>query len=167
VEANDIARIPLMVSKGCVVASIQQDLRGEVLQQFRSDLLERLRSSGANGVVIDLSGLSLMDADDFEGIQQTLDMAMLMGARTVLVGLRPGVVSALVELGVEPGNFDTLLDLDDAFALFEKSDTVEEEGEEEQTTGEGAPEDDVIHNDPNPIIHLIGDVSDESEQYSD
>jgi rsbT antagonist protein RsbS len=164
VEANDIARIPLMVSKGCVVASIQQDLRGEVLQQFRSDLLERLRSSGANGVVIDLSGLSLMDADDFEGIQQTLDMAMLMGARTVLVGLRPGVVSALVELGVEPGNFDTLLDLDDAFALFDRPYVPEGEDEDEENTTEGEHEDE---NDSDLMYKLNDDVPDESEQHSD
>ncbi len=166
-EANDAARVPLTVSRGCIVASIQRDLRGEVLQQFRDDLLERLQSSGANGVILDLSGLSIMDADDFDGIRRTLDMAALMGARAMVVGLRPGVVSALVELGVETGNFDTLLDLDDGFALIERLNTVEEEDEGEQTTDEEKSEDDENNHDSEPNINLTDDVSDEPEQYSD
>lgn len=167
-EANDAARVPLTVSRGCIVASIQRDLRGEVLQQFRDDLLERLQSSGANGVILDLSGLSIMDADDFDGIRRTLDMAALMGARAVVVGLRPGVVSALVALGVETGNFDTLLDLDDGFALFESLNTIEEEEDEgQQTTEEEELEVDEINHDSEPNINLIDDVSDEPEQHSD
>jgi anti-anti-sigma regulatory factor len=55
-------------------------LRGTVLHQFRTDLLERLQDSGATGVIIDLSGVRIMDADDFDGVRRTLDMAALMGA---------------------------------------------------------------------------------------
>jgi rsbT antagonist protein RsbS len=167
VEATDTARIPLTVSRGCVVASIQRDLRGPVLQQFRDDLLERLQTSGVSGVIIDLSGVSIMDAYDFDGIRRTLDMAALMGARTVVVGLRPGVVSALVELDVDTGNFDTLLDLDDGFALFESSDTVEEDDEVQQSPEEEEPEDDEIDPDSESDINLTKSVSDEPEQYPD
>ncbi len=163
-DANDVTRIPLTVSRGCVVASIQRDLRGAVLQQFRDDLLERLQSSRANGVIIDLSGLSIIDADDFDGIRRTLDMAALMGARTVVVGLRPGVVSALVELDVDTGNFDTLLDLDDGFALFENTDTTDEDDEELQTPEEEDIEDDADFGVDPDLMH---EGADEPEQYSD
>jgi rsbT antagonist protein RsbS len=136
VDKDDTTRIPLTVSRGCVVASVQRDLRGAVLQQFRTDLLERLQDSGVSGVIIDLSGVRIMDAVDFDGIRRTLDMAALMGARTVLVGLRPGVVSALVQLDVDTGNVDTLLDLDDGFALFESTEVIDEDDEEQQTPEE-------------------------------
>jgi len=168
VDANDATHIPLTVSRGCIVASIQRDLRGAVLQHFRDDLLERLQTSGANGVIIDLSGLSIIDADDFDGIRRTLDMAALMGARTVVVGLRPGVVSALVELDVDTGNFDTLLDLDDAFALFERLDAVEEDADAEpQALGEEEPKDDAIDLDPASELNLTYDASHETKQHSD
>jgi len=165
-DANDATRIPLTVSRGCVVASIQRDLRGAVLQQFRDDLLERLQTSGANGVIIDLSGLSIIDADDYDGIRRTLDMAALMGARAVLVGLRPGVVSALVQLDVDTGSFDTLLDLDDAFALFENTDAKDQDDEELQT-----PEEEMADNADDSDISVNPDLmhegADEPEQYSD
>ncbi len=157
-DANDATRVPLTISRGCIVASVQRDLRGAVLQQFRDDLLERLQTSGANGVIIDLSGLSVIDTDDFDGIRRTLDMATLMGARTVVVGLRPGVVSALVELDADTGNFDTLLDLDDGFALFERLNTVEEEVDDEQTTEEENPDVDKLNLNSDSNIDLIDGV---------
>jgi rsbT antagonist protein RsbS len=165
-DANDATRIPLTVSRGCVVASIQRDLRGAVLQQFRDDLLERLQTSGANGVIIDLSGLSIIDADDYDGIRRTLDMAALMGARAVLVGLRPGVVSALVQLDVDTGSFDTLLDLDDAFALFENTDAKDEDDEELQTPEEEMA-DSADDSDFSVNPDLMHEGADEPEQYSD
>jgi rsbT antagonist protein RsbS len=164
VEADDTTRIPLTVSRGCIVASIQRELRGAVLQQFRTDLLERLQDSGAGGVIIDLSGVRIMDADDFDGVRRTLDMATLMGARAVLVGLRPGVVSALVQLDVDTGNFDTMLDLDDGFALFEDTDAMDEDDVEQQTLEEKEIEDDADFGvDPDSMY----EVADEPEQYSD
>lgn len=166
VQADDTTRIPLTVSRGCVVASIQRDLRGAVLQQFQTDLLECLQDSGASGVIIDLSGVRIMDADDFDGIRRTLDMAALMGARAVLVGLRPGVVSALVQLDVDTGSFDTLLDLDDGFALFENTDAMDEDDEELQT-----PEEEMADNADDSDFSVDPDLmhegANEPEQYSD
>jgi rsbT antagonist protein RsbS len=167
VEADDTARIPLTVSRGCVVASIQRDLRGAILQQFQDDLLERLQASGASGVIIDLSGVRIMDADDFDGIRRTLDMAALMGARPVIVGLRPGVVSALVQLDVNTENFDTLLDLDDGFALFECTDAMDEDDVDQQTPEEEELEDNAKDSDFGVDPDLMHEVADEPEKYSD
>jgi rsbT antagonist protein RsbS len=166
-EADNTARIPLTVSRGCVVASIQRELSGAVLQQFRDDLLERLQASGAIGVIIDLSGVRIMDADDFAGIRRTLDMAALMGARAVIVGLRPGVVSALVQLDVNTGNFDTLLDLDDGFALFECTEAMDEDDVEQQTPEEEDLEDNAKDSDFDVDSNLMHEVADEPEKYSD
>lgn len=166
-QTDDNMRIPLTVSRGCVVASIQRDLRGVVLQQFRSDLLERLQDSGAGGVIIDLSGVRIMDADDFDGIRRTLDMAALMGARAVLVGLRPGVVSALVQLDVDTGNFDTLLDLDDGFALFENADATDEDDVEEEIPEDEELAINTIDSDSAAEPDLMHEPADEPEQHSD
>ena len=104
-DGQDAATIPLQVSRGCVVASIQVDISDEVLASFRTQLLELLRSSGAAGVILDMSGVEILDLHEFEALQQTMDMAQLMGARTVFSGFRPGVVSALLDdfAGRRPG----------------------------------------------------------------
>jgi len=117
--ASSIQRIPLQVVRGCVVASIQIDLNPEVLPQFRSDLLECVQKSRASAVILDVSGIDILDMDDFKGLRSTMEMAQVMGARTILSGLKPGVVSALIDLGADPEGVNAVLNLDDAFKLLD------------------------------------------------
>ncbi len=116
--SSNTQRIPFQVVRGCVVASIQIDLDPEVLRQFRNDLLECVQKTQANGVILDVSGLEILDLEDFKELRSTMEMAEVMGARTILSGLKPGVVSALIDLGVEPEGVSAVLNLDDAFQLL-------------------------------------------------
>ncbi len=85
-----------------------------LLHRFQEDLLARIRTSGAGGLVLDLSGVDVIDAHDFEHLRRTAAMAAVMGTRHVLCGLRPGVVSALVDLDVDVRGLETSRDLDAA-----------------------------------------------------
>ena len=133
--ASSVQRIPLQVARGCVVASIQIDLDPEVLRQFRSDLLERVQESRANGVILDVSGIDILDLDDFNGLRRTMEMAKVMGARPILSGLKPGVVSALIDLGADPEGVTSVLNLDDAFRLLDE--IREKSAEAEEFIGDG------------------------------
>ena len=117
--ASSIQRIPLQVVRGCVVVSIQIDLDPEVLRQFRNDLLECVQKSRASGVILDVSGVDILDLDDYNGLRRSMEMAQVMGARSILSGLKPGVVSALIDLGADPEGVISVLNLDDAFQLLE------------------------------------------------
>jgi rsbT antagonist protein RsbS len=72
-----------------------------------------------------------------------MDMTGLMGAQTILSGLRPGVVSALIDLGVEPEGLTAALNLDDAFELLNRtrekpvspSENMDDEQETHSDTG--------------------------------
>ena len=132
---TDVQRIPLQVSQGCVVASIQIDLTEEILTQFRKDLLDCLYETGAKGLILDLSGVEVMDSEDFQALNKTLSMASLMGAKAILTGFQPGVVSSLVDLNVEIDHINATLNLDAAFDLMkhlngESADNLEEEEKE-------------------------------------
>ena len=130
-ESGSVTRIPLQVSRQCVVASIQVDLSEEVLDQFRIDLLELIGSSGANGVILDLSGVEVMDFQDFDALRRTIARARLMGSRTVLSGLKAGVVSSLVELEADTEDIVAALDLDDAFRMMEHIRSAERDPHED------------------------------------
>jgi rsbT antagonist protein RsbS len=117
--ASRVQRIPLQVVRGCVVASIQIDLTAEVLRQFRKDLLERVQESAAIGVILDVSGIEVLDLNDFNGLCKTMEMTQIMGARSILSGLKPGVVSALIDLGADPEGLNAVLNLDDAFRVLD------------------------------------------------
>lgn len=114
-----VERIPLQISRACVVASIQVDLNDEVMRQFRDDLLELLHRSGLLAVILDVSGIDIMDAEDFRSLRKIIAMAQLMGSRCIVAGLQAGVVASLVELDLELEDIETTLDLDTAFEALE------------------------------------------------
>jgi rsbT antagonist protein RsbS len=113
-----VARVPLQLSRGVVVASLQLDLTVEVLARFRQDLLSYVARTDAVGILLDVSGIEVMDLEEFEDLRRTIDMAKLMGRRTVLAGLQPGVVSSLIALGLDTHSLTTALDLDAGLDLF-------------------------------------------------
>ena len=124
----DVPKVALQVSRGVVVASIQVDLDDNVLAQFREDLLARIHETGASGVILDVSGLEMLDSEEFAALRRIVSMTGLMGARSVLVGLRPGVVSSLIEAGADVDGLDAAVSLDVAFALLEPEPEPEPEG---------------------------------------
>ena len=120
-DGGTMGRIPLQISRECVVASIQVDLDEAVLRQFRDDLLGLLHQSGLVAVILDVSGVDLMDGEDFRALRKSVAMSELMGSRCIIAGLQPGVVASLVELDVELEDLETTLNLDAAFAALEAS----------------------------------------------
>jgi len=114
----DIPRIAMQVSRGVVVASIQVDLDDGILAQFQADLLGRVHQTGSQGIILDVSGLETLDSEEFAALRRIIAMANLLGADSVLVGLRPGVVAALVNIGVDVDGLRAAIDLDAAFALL-------------------------------------------------
>ena len=129
-------RIPLQLSRQCIVASIQVDLGEDVLPHFRRELLDLLHTSGADGVILDVSGLDVIDHEDFEALTETMGMAELMGARAIICGLGAGVVASLVELGVETGDVQAAFNLDEAFRLMDQLRAGPSAAEEETAAGE-------------------------------
>ena len=76
--------------------------------------LERVRGAGARAVVLELSSVRFMDRAEFDGLRALVGMLRLLGARTVLVGLRPGVVAWLVGSDVDLRGLEFERDLEGA-----------------------------------------------------
>jgi len=125
----DIPGIALQVSRDVVVASIQVDLDDDVLARFREDLLRRIHETGSRGVILDVSGLETLDADEFAALRRIITMCTIMGAESVLAGLQPGVVSALIEAGADVDGLRAAINLDAAFALLQPEPEPEPECE--------------------------------------
>ena len=125
----EIPRVPMQVSQGVVVASIQVDLDEEVLDRFREDLLGRVHQTNSRGVILDVSGLETLDSEEFAALRRIIAMTSIMGAESVLVGLRPGVVSSLIETGADVDGLLAAIDLDAAFAILRPVAEAESEAE--------------------------------------
>jgi len=121
----------MQVSRDIVVASIQVDLDDDVLARFREDLLHRIHTTCSRGVILDVSGLEILDSEEFAALRRIITMCTIMGAETVLVGLQPGVVSALIETGADVDGLRAAINLDAAFAMLQPEPESEPESEPE------------------------------------
>jgi len=132
----------MQVSRDVVVASIQVDLDDDVLGRFQEDLLGRVHERGPRAVFLDVSGLETLDSHEFAALRRIIAAVTIMGTESVLVGLQPGVVSALIEVEADVEGLRTAVDLDAAFALIDPESEVEPEPENEVPGDEAeAPED--------------------------
>lgn len=114
---SDIPHIPMHLIGTSLVATLQADLSDALLRQFQQDLLRRIQTDGVAFVIVDTSGVEIMDLGDFEMIRRTLAMASLMGARPVLVGLRAGIVASLIDLDGDVDGIEAVADLEGALDL--------------------------------------------------
>jgi rsbT antagonist protein RsbS len=115
VPDDNVPRVSMQIVQDCLVLSVQVELYDATLMQLRTDLLDNIRSFGVRRAIIDLSGVEVMDPHAYNSICNSAIMAKVMGAKTLISGIRPGVASALVELGVEIRQVETSLNLEDGF----------------------------------------------------
>ncbi|WP_243388351.1 STAS domain-containing protein [Bacillus kexueae] len=107
-----IQRIPILKLYNCLLVSIQLELDDQTALQFQEDLLNKIHTTGARGVVIDLTSVEVIDSFIAKILGDVINMSKLMGARVVLTGIQPAVAITLIELGIELREVHTALDLE-------------------------------------------------------
>lgn len=115
---------PILKVGKSLIATLPSEVPDDSAQAFQLALLERLRTTRATGVVIDLSTVDIVDTFLGRVIRDTAAMVRLMGGRTVVVGLRPAVAITLVELGLDLPVAHVDLDLGRGLAWLETQQEV-------------------------------------------
>ncbi|HEU4321922.1 MAG TPA: STAS domain-containing protein [Roseiflexaceae bacterium] len=84
------------------------------LVALRERALEAIGRNAARQIILDVSGVPVIDQQVAHGLVEVVRATALLGAQTMLVGIRPEVAQALVALGIELGNVRTYRDLSGA-----------------------------------------------------
>lgn len=112
-----VDRIPILRIGDALLVSIQVDLQDQIALQLQEDLADRIVETGARGVVIDISGLEIVDSFIGRTLSTIASISRVLGAETVVVGMRPAVAITLVELGLHLDGVRTALSVERAFAM--------------------------------------------------
>ena len=107
-------KIPILKLKDILITSIQIDLTDEGAIEFQTDVLRKVSETGANGVVIDITALDVVDSFMARVLNNTATMVRLLGSEVVLCGMQPAVAITLIEMGRELIGVETALNLDQA-----------------------------------------------------
>jgi rsbT antagonist protein RsbS len=105
-------RVPILKIGDMLLVSIQIDLQDQSVLALQEDLADKISTTGASGVVIDISAVEIVDSFIGRMFATIASLSKLFDAETVVVGMRPAVAITLVELGLTLGGVRTALDLE-------------------------------------------------------
>ena len=80
-------------------------------RQLTEQLLRGIRTNRAKVVVIDITGVPVMDANVANHLVQTVEATRLLGAIVIITGLSPEIAQTLVTIGVDLSKMNTVGDL--------------------------------------------------------
>ena len=115
-------RIPILRMGRLLLVTIQVDMHDQLAAALQDDLTNRIVRDRANGVLIDISALDVVDSFIGRMISNIAAMTRVLDARTVVVGMQPAVAITLVELGLELPGVRTALNVERGMALLQKID---------------------------------------------
>jgi rsbT antagonist protein RsbS len=108
------SQIPIIDLWGQLLVALQGDIRDSQVDELERRLLTHIREGGADGLVLDCSGVWMMDSHLCATLGRLAAAARLMGVRPVLCGLGPAVVMTLQTMGIELEGIETALGLEGA-----------------------------------------------------
>ena len=115
---DDRGRIPILKLGHLLLVTIQVDMHDRMALALQDDLTRRIVDTGARGVLIDISGLELVDSFIGRMLADIAGMARVLDAETVVVGMRPAVAITLVELGLSLPGVRTALTVERGMGLL-------------------------------------------------
>ena len=103
---------------GCLLVAVQTELHDRIAKTLQEDLTAQIVATRAGGVLIDISGLDIVDSFMGRTLSNIATIARVLDAVTVVVGMRPQVAITLVELGLSLKGIRTALNVDKGLEMM-------------------------------------------------
>ncbi|MER5385584.1 STAS domain-containing protein [Streptomyces sp. NBC_00647] len=111
-------QVPVLKLGTILLVTLQGDLYDEAAEQLQRNIGEAIAASSVTGVVIDISGVEIVDSFLGRVFAEVAAHAKLLAAQTVVAGMRPAVAITLVELGLTLPGLRTALNAEEAMRLL-------------------------------------------------
>jgi rsbT co-antagonist protein RsbR len=103
---------PIMpLYRGVLVLPLVGDIDARRATQVIEGLLEGISRQQADVVIVDITGVPLVDTQVANYLLQAARAAQLLGSRVILVGISPDIAQTIVHLGVDLSNIVTRANL--------------------------------------------------------
>ncbi|CAM5287296.1 STAS domain-containing protein [Streptomyces aurantiogriseus] len=118
------APVPVLRLGDILLVTLQGDLHDGTAEQLQQDIVEAIARSRVTGVVIDISGVEIVDSFLGRVLAEIGANARLLAAQTVVAGMRPAVAITMVELGLTLPGLRTALSTEAALELLGRPDAA-------------------------------------------
>jgi len=134
---SSLSSMSITVVSGCLVAHVPPVLQDETIRLVQRDVLDAVHRTCAKGVILDLSGVRILDSFLATGIVNTGRMLSVMGTAPVLACIRPEVAASIVYMDIDIKGLRFAFDLEEAYQMLA---TAGASGEEAKTQDTEEPE---------------------------
>ena len=111
-------QIPILRMSEFLLVTIQVDMHDRLAMALQDNLAEAVSRTGAKGVLIDISSLTMVDSFIGRMLSNISAICRIMDAETVVVGMQPAVAITLVDLGLSLPGIRTALNVDQGMNLL-------------------------------------------------
>lgn len=125
-------KIPILRMGPFLLVTIQVDLYDRLALNLEADLVQMVNKTGAKGVLIDISAVSIVDSFMGRIIGNIASMSKILDAETVVVGMQPAVAITLIELGLPLKGVHTALDVEKGMKLLNSMVEIDQEDEDDE-----------------------------------
>jgi rsbT co-antagonist protein RsbR len=99
------------VLEGVIVMPLIGSVDTTRARDVTRSLLAGIREHRAKVVILDITGVPVVDSEVAAYLNRTVQAARLKGARTVVTGVSDAVAETIVDLGIDWSEIETLRDL--------------------------------------------------------
>ena len=113
-------QVPILKLGRHLVIAVEGELTDSGWARVRDDVVRRAAEHRSRGVVVDISGMDVMDSYATRVLDGIAKVLRLSGAETVIVGVHPGVAFAMARLGLRLDSAGTALDLEEGILELDR-----------------------------------------------
>ncbi|MFF4586498.1 STAS domain-containing protein [Streptomyces sp. NPDC001388] len=124
----DTASVPVLRLGDVLLITLQGELHDGMAARLQQDVAEAIVRHRVAGVVIDITGVEIVDSFLGRILAEIAAHAKLLAAQTVVAGMRPAVALTLVELGLTLPGLRTALSTEAALELLGRPDAARSGG---------------------------------------
>lgn len=112
---SDTTHIPIIKFYDTLIVTIQIELSDRIVMTLKEDVCEAIQTLGPKGLIIDVSGVGILDSYISRAIRDIGLISRLMGVEAVICGLDPNIAITLTEMGMDLEGVETFLHLEAAY----------------------------------------------------
>lgn len=115
---TDYNRIPIIKLWKLLLVPLQGEIDDKTAATLSAEVLERIHGTDVSGLILDVTGLWIMDSHLCALLTRLAQAASLMGTKTILCGMTAETAMTLQAMGLELDGFDATLSLEQALEQY-------------------------------------------------
>ena len=108
---RDLSTPIIPVMERIIVMPLVGSIDSMRARDITRSLLAGIRDHRAKVLILDITGVPIVDSGVANHLNKTIQAARLKGAHTIVTGITDAVAETIVDLGIDWGGIDTLSDL--------------------------------------------------------